>query len=57
VATIVNLNRLRKHRERAEAERRAAEHRARFGRTKEERKRDLWEGARAKRDLDDRRLE
>ena len=57
MATIVNLNRLRKHRERAEAERRAAEHRARFGRTKEERKRDLWEGARAKRDLDDRRLE
>ena len=57
MATIVNLNRLRKQRERAEAERRAAEHRARFGRTKEERSRDLWEGTRAKKDLDDKRLE
>jgi Domain of unknown function (DUF4169) len=57
MATIVNLNRLRKQRERAEAERRAAENRVRFGRTKEERGKDLWENARAERDLDDKRLE
>jgi hypothetical protein len=57
VATIVNLNQNRKKRERAAAERRAAENRVRFGRSKGERSRDEREGAKIRRELDNKRLE
>lgn len=57
VATIVNLNQHRKKRERADEERRAAENRVRFGRSKEERSKDLRESARTRKELDDKRLE
>ena len=54
---IVNLNQYRKKRGRAEAERRAAENRVRFGRSKEERGKDLRESERARKAIEDKRLE
>lgn len=54
---IVNLNQYRKSRERAEAERRAAQNRTRFGRSKEERSKEAHQRERAKKDVDDKRLE
>jgi hypothetical protein len=54
---IVNLNRYRKKRGRAEAERRAAENRARFGRSKAARMQDLRENARARKEIEDKRLD
>jgi hypothetical protein len=57
MATIVNLNKYRKGRERAEADRRAAENRVRFGRSKAERTADDRERQRLEQSLDDKRLE
>jgi Domain of unknown function (DUF4169) len=53
----VNLNQYRKKRRRAEAERRAADNRVRFGRSKEERSRDLLESERAKKEIEGKRLD
>jgi hypothetical protein len=55
--TIVNLNKYRKRRERAEDQRRAAENRVRFGRGKQARSNDLRERQRAKKDMEGKRLE
>jgi len=57
VATIVNLNKRRKQRDRDDAERRAAANRIRFGRNKQERTRDAFEVARARNEIEDKRLE
>jgi Domain of unknown function (DUF4169) len=54
---IVNLNKYRKKRERAEDERRAAENRVRFGRSKKSREKDLYDREQAKKDIDDKRLD
>ena len=54
---IVNLNRYRKKLRRAEADRHAADNRVRFGRSKEERTRDLRESERAKKEIDGKRLD
>ena len=56
-AMIVNLNKYRKQRERAEADRRAAENRARFGRSKEAREQDRRERERAEKSIDDKKLD
>ncbi|MBM3566775.1 MAG: DUF4169 family protein [Alphaproteobacteria bacterium] len=56
-AEIVNLNRVRKVKTRAESERRADENRIRFGRTKSERARDKSLNEKAERDLDSRKIE
>jgi hypothetical protein len=57
VATIVNLNKRRKQRDRGEAERRASANRIRFGRDKQQRTRDALEAARARKEIEDKRLE
>ena len=57
MAEIVNLNQFRKKRQRSGAERRAAENRRNFGLGKEERQRARRENERAKKDLEDKRLE
>jgi Domain of unknown function (DUF4169) len=57
MADIVNLNQFRKKRDRRDAERRATENRRIFGLTKDERSKAQREGERAKKDLDDKRLE
>jgi hypothetical protein len=57
MAEIVNINRARKARERKRAEQRAAENRARFGMTKDARRRAEREIEKAKKELDDKRLE
>jgi Domain of unknown function (DUF4169) len=57
MATIVNLSKYRKPRDGAEAERRASENRARFGRTKQQRAQDALEAARARKEIEDKRLE
>lgn len=54
---IVNLNQYRKKRARAEAKRRAAENWVRFGRSKGERNKDLRESERARKEIEDKRLE
>ena len=54
---IVNLNQYRKKRRRAEVEHRAADNRVRFGRTKEERSRDLLESERINQEMDGKRLD
>jgi uncharacterized protein DUF4169 len=54
---IVNLNKFRKKRERAEGERRAAENRVRFGRSKAARANDISDRERAEKSIDDKRLE
>jgi Domain of unknown function (DUF4169) len=54
---IVNLNQYRKQRGRAEAERRAVENRVRYGRSKEARAKDLRENARARKDIEGKRLD
>jgi hypothetical protein len=53
---IINLNRYRKNRKRAEAERGAAENRGRFGRSKAARMQELRENARARKEIEDKRL-
>lgn len=57
MADIVNLNQFRKKRDRRAAERRAAENRNRFGLGKDERSKAQRELDKAKKDLDDKRLE
>jgi hypothetical protein len=54
---IVNLNKFRKKRERAEDERRAAENRVRFGRSKQARAEDERERQRVEKSLEDKRLD
>jgi hypothetical protein len=56
---IVNLNQYRKKRRRAEAEAEAEakENRARFGRTKEERAAELGERERARKEIENKRLD
>ena len=54
---IINLNQHRKKRRRTEAETEAKENRVRFGRTKEERAAELRERARAKREIENKRLD
>ena len=55
--SIVNLNRFRKAKKRAEAQGRAAENRVLFGRSKKDRRADEGERQRAKLDLDGKRLD
>ncbi len=57
MAAVVNLNRFRKAKQRAEAERRAAENRAAFGRTKTARRDADDERERVQRELDGKRIE
>ena len=57
MATIVNLNKYRKQHDGAEEERRASENRIRFGRTKQQRARDALDAARARKEIEDKRLE
>lgn len=54
---VVNLNQARKRRERAVAEKRARENRVQHGRSKDERIRAAREAEKAKRELDDKKLE
>ena len=54
---IINLNQYRKKRRRTEAETQAKENRVRFGRSKEERTADLLERERAKREMENKRLD
>ena len=57
MASVVNLNRFRKAKQRAEDQRRAAENRAVFGRTKAERQKTEEEHQRLARELDGKRIE
>ncbi|MGH8505718.1 MAG: DUF4169 family protein [Stenotrophobium sp.] len=52
MATVINLNKARKHKARAEAAKQAAENRLRFGRSKAEKLRDATAAAEAQRKLD-----
>jgi len=52
VATVINFNKARKHKQRADAVRQAAENRAKFGRTKSEKQRDQAETEESRRRLD-----
>ena len=54
---IVNLNRFRKERRRAEAAAQAKENRVRFGRSKEERAKELGESERARQEIENKRLD
>jgi len=56
-AMIVNLNQYRKKRRRTEAETQAKENRVRFGRSKEERTAELRERERAKKEIENKRLD
>jgi Domain of unknown function (DUF4169) len=56
-AMIINLNQYRKKRRRTEAETQAKENRIRFGRSKEERTAELRERERAKREMENKRLD
>jgi len=56
-AMILNLNQYRKKRRRTEAETRAKENRVRFGRSKEERTAELRERERAKKEIENKRLD
>ena len=57
MADIINLNRARKQRAKADAAAKAVENRARFGRTKAEKARDAAERARIERAGDDAKLD
>jgi hypothetical protein len=57
MASVVNLNRFRKAKQRSEAERQAAENRATFGRSKAERSQADIERERRDRELDSKRIE
>ena len=57
MASIVNLNRARKAKKRAEAERQATVNRAAFGLSKVEKQREEQERERVGRDLDGKRIE
>ncbi|HEV7369353.1 DUF4169 family protein [Arenibaculum sp.] len=54
---VINLNRFRKQRAKTEREEEAARNRARFGRTKEEKKKEKDELARKNRDLEGKKLD
>lgn len=54
---VVNLNRYRKLRTRADAAAKAADNRATFGRTKADKQRELSEAERKRRELDGKRLD
>ena len=54
---IVNLNKHRKQRARAETAQRAVENRVRFGRSSQVRSNDLRESERRKKDIEGKRLE
>jgi hypothetical protein len=53
---LVNLNKFRKKRRRAETERAAAENRIRFGLSREERRKEQRESERARREIENKRL-
>lgn len=57
MAEIVNLNKRRKSRARAEAMKRADATAARFGRTKAEKQREAAQNAQANRQIDDHKLD
>jgi hypothetical protein len=57
MASVVNLNRFRKAKQRVDAERRAAENRAAFGRSKSERRKTEEERGRIARELDGKRID
>jgi hypothetical protein len=57
MSQIINLNKARKQRAKADAERLAAENRVRFGRSKAEKQRDLAEQRAAAQKLDGHKLE
>jgi hypothetical protein len=54
---VVNLNQVRKRRERATAEQRARENRVQHGRSKDDRLKAKHESEKARRDLDEKKLE
>ena len=54
---VVNLNQIRKRRERVAADQRARENRIQHGRSKDERIKSAREAEKAKRELDDKKLE
>lgn len=54
---VINFNKARKQKARADAEKQAAENRVRFGRTKAQKQRDAEEAAEAQRRLDGLRRE
>ena len=54
---IINLNQYRKKRRRTEADTQAKENRVRFGRSKEERAAEQRELERAKKDIENKRLD
>jgi len=57
MAEIINLNRIRKERDRAAKAKTADENRSRFGRTKEERERTEANTRKAEKSLDDKKIE
>lgn len=57
MADIVNLNQFRKKRDRRDAERQAAVNRERFGQSKDMRGKTARELEKAKKELDDKRLD
>ena len=57
MASVVNLNRFRKAKQRADDQRRAAENRTTFGRSKAERQNNESERQRLARELDSKRIE
>jgi len=57
MATVVNLNRVRKEKRRTEDQRRAAENRAAFGRSKADRRLSESEEEHRRRELDGKRLD
>ena len=54
---VINLNRFRKQRERTQREAQAAVNRTRFGRTKDEKKRDVDDTKRQDHNLDGKKLD
>ena len=54
---VVNLNQMRKRRERAIAERRARQNRVQFGLSKDDRAKAAREAEKAQRELDEKKLE
>jgi len=54
---VVNLNQIRKRRERVAAEQRAKENRVQHGRSKDDRIRARHESEKAQRELDDKKLD
>jgi hypothetical protein len=57
MSTVINFNKARKQKARADAEKLAAENRVRFGRTKEQKQREHAEQAEAQRRMDQLRRE